>query len=355
MKPKLFMLFLSVFFLLSCSDNGQKKFKDAAYYDYEDFGDPICLKGEILSLDTIWKPIRIWTEDSLLVFIESMQDYHVDTYHKTKGYKIAENISRGMGPNEQLSCWTLQFTSKHVWAFDMQASTIIAYPKADFLTQSYILPEKTIRLKDVFATGLIYLPNDSVVASSLADIHHLLSVYNRDGIKDTSKIIPYPEIYSLALSGSVAKRIFENRIYYNEKNNRIVLFYVYTDLIDIYDTNFNLLARIHGPDQFIPELSVSQIEGIQHIHMQKDKTKFAYLSGYLTSNEIWALYYGIVPEQGKELQNRIFVYDYNGRPLRRYQLEYPVSTFCIDDDNHIIYGLSEQPDPCVVQFKMVDK
>jgi hypothetical protein len=351
MKSKLFMLFLLAFFLLSCSDSGQKKIKSAVYYDYENFGDPIYLKGEVLSIDSLWKPIRIWCEDSLLIFVESMNDYLIHTYHKEKGYKIAENIPYGMGPDERLNCWSLQFNSKNVWAFDMQTSTITSYPKFDFLTQNHILPDKTIRLKEP-STGVVYLLNGHIVSSSLADIYHLLSVYDQNGIRDTSKAVSYPETNYIVVHGNIAKRFFENRIYYNEKNNRIVLFYVYMDLIDIYDANFNLLARIHGPDQFIPELDISEMDGKKRVHTIAHKTKFAYLSGYLTSNEIWTLYYGISPEPGKELQNRIFVYDYTGKPLRRYYLEYPVSTFCIDEDEQVIYGLSEQPEPCVIKFTM---
>jgi hypothetical protein len=76
------------------------------------------------------------------------------------------------------------------------------------------------------------------------------------------------------------------------------------------------------------------------------------LSGYLTSDEIWTVYYGISPEPGKELQNQIFVYDYTGKPLRCYYLDYPISVFCVDEDSHVIYGLSEQPEPCVIKYEM---
>jgi hypothetical protein len=265
---------------------------------------------------------------------------------------LAENIPYGVGPNEQLNCWSLQFNSKEVGAFDMQMGSMTIYSKVAFLTQNHVSPIETIRLKDEFSTGLVRLSNGKLVSSSLADPEHLLNVYNRDGTKDTSIIISYPELNHLVLPKNIAKRFFENRIYYNEINEKIVLFYVYTDLIDIYDSEFNLLARIHGPDKFIPELNVSDIDGIKHFNMIKDKTKFAYLSGYLTSDEIWTLYYGIVPEPGKEFQNRIFVYDYTGKPLRCYHLDYPISLFCVDEVNHVIYGLSEQPEPCVIKYEI---
>jgi hypothetical protein len=94
------------------------------------------------------------------------------------------------------------------------------------------------------------------------------------------------------------------------------------------------------------------MDGKKQMRTVKDKTKFAYLSGWLTGTEIWTLYYGISPEPGKELQDRIFVYDYTGKPLRICHLDYPVSTFCVDAEGHTLYGLSEQPEPCVIKFEM---
>jgi hypothetical protein len=342
-------------FLWSCSGSNSGEIEGAFLYGYEDFGVPVKLKGEIIPVDTVWKPNRIWCEDSLLILIEPSEDYLVQLYHKEKGTKIAENIPYGTGPGERLNCWSLQIDSENVWAFDMQMSSLTAYNKSDFLTQSYILPTKTIRLKGEASTGLVHLSSGLLVSSSLADPENLLSVYDESGVKDTSRMIPYPVLKHLVLSGDIAERFFENRIYYNEASDKIVLFYVYTDLIDIYDSKFRLLARIHGPDKFIPEMGVSEVEGKKHVHTIAHKTKFACLSGYLTADEIWTLYYGISPERGKELQDRIFVYNYEGKPLRAYQLEYPVSVFCIDEDSHVLYGLSEQPEPCVIKFVMPEK
>jgi hypothetical protein len=305
-----------------------------------------------MRIDSLWKPSRIWCEDSVLVLIESSEDYFVHLYHKEKGYKIAENIPYGQGPNERLNCRTLQFDSEKVWAFDMLTGTMTAYPKSAFLTRSHVSPVGVLRLKGEASTGIVHLSNGLFVSSSLADSECLLSVYDKEGVQDTAQIVPYPELNHLDLPGNIAKRFFENRIYYSEANDKIVLFYVYTDLIDIYDSSLHLLARIHGPDQFIPELKVSEVDGKKHAHTIAHKTKFACLSSCLSTDKIWALYYGIYPERGKELQNRIFVYDYTGKPLQIYLLEYPISAFCVDEENHAIYGLSEQPEPCVVKYRL---
>jgi hypothetical protein len=338
--------------LRNCSDSPKSApVRDAVPYGYSDFGVPVELKGEILQLDTVWKPGRIGCRDSLLVLVESTGDYLVHVFHREKGCQTARNMPYGIGPDERLNCWSLQLDTKQVWAFDMQTGAMTAYPAPDFFTQSHVPPSRTVRLKGG-VTGVVALPDGRLVASTLSDTENLLTVYDATGEKDTSIHVPFPELNGMTLDGYQAKRFFENRIYYNEKSDRIVLFYVYTDLIEIYDSRLRRIARIQGPDRFVPELKERETDGKKQMSTVAHKTKFAYLSGWLTGTEIWTLYYGIVPERGRELQDRIFVYDYAGKPLRCCHLDYPVSTFCVDEENHVIYGLSEQPEPCVIKFEM---
>jgi hypothetical protein len=338
--------------LWSCSGSSESgPVRDAVLYGYGDFGVPVELKGEVLQIDTVWKPTRIGCRDSLLILVESTGDYLVHVFHREKGYQTARNIPYGIGPDERLNCWSLQFDAGRIWAFDMQKGAMTAYPAPEFFTRSHVPPSRTVHLKDG-VTGVVALPDGRLVASALSDTESLLTVYDAAGQKDASGHVPCPELNNTVLDGVQAKRFFENRIYYNEKSDRIVLLYVYTDLIEVYDSRLRRLARIQGPDRFAPELKAWEMDGKKQISTVAHKTKFAYLSGWLTDTEIWTLYYGIAPERGKELQDRIFVYSYAGKPLRSYRLDCPVFTFCVDGESRALYGLSERPEPCVIKFKI---
>ena len=201
-------------------------------------------------------------------------------------------------------------------------------------------------------TAMIHLSNSKFVASSLVDKESLLNLYEENGAKDTTYVINYPQINNEILTPHEAKRIFEYRIFYNETNNRIVVVYVYIDLIDIYDIDLNLKARIHGPDQFIPELDFYEIDGVKNARLILNKTKLSYQSSHLTSDRIWALYNGRPIQIGQEFPNRILCFDYSGNPLHIYHLEYPVFAFCVDEKENAIYGISEQPERCIVRFPL---
>jgi hypothetical protein len=297
-------------------------------------------------MDSLWKPTGIYCEDSLLILVDNTTDCFVQIYHKDNLDKIAENIPRGIGPDERLNCWTLQMDSEYVWAFDMQLRKLTAYEKKDFYTESKIKPEKAVDFLE-WPIAVVSLRNEKFVASCLTDETNLLSVFDENANRDTTLSVDYPKLKHESIPDFLKKRSFENRIFYDYRSNKIVVFYVYTDIIDVYDDELKLIARIQGPDRFVPELKREN----NHVSAIKNRTRIGYLNGAVTPSEIWALYYGIYPEPGKDLQNRIFVFDYNGKPLRFYELEYPVFNFCIDEKNRLLYGLTENPEISVVKFK----
>ena len=346
MKKLQSIIFLSL--LVSCTLN-ENKIEDAVYFTYNDFGNPIELKGEILPTEKLWKPTRIYFTDSVFVLVDNHYgDFFVQVRNKNNLDLISENIPKGIGPDERLSCWTLQINSDYIWALDMQAQKMTAYSKDDFLSYSNVKPYKTVTFND-WPVGTISLLNKTFIGSCLTDTINLLSLYDYNGIRDNTQKNKHPLLNIETENIISKKRLFEHRIQYSEENNKVVVFYVYTDLIEIYDENLNLLSRIQGPDFFLPKLDMRD----NFIHTIKEKTKFAYTIGCLTSAEIWALYYGTSPDdKGIKLPNRIFVFDYNGKPLRSYNLEYPIYMFSIDEKNSILYGLSEYPEPCIIKFNL---
>jgi hypothetical protein len=52
--------------------------------------------------------------------------------------------------------------------------------------------------------------------------------------------------------------------------------------------------------------------------------------------------------------NRIFVFDYQGNIVNHYTLNYPLTSFTLDEENGIIYGVTIDQEPNVVAFKIPD-
>jgi hypothetical protein len=334
--------YLLIFLILSvgCAQN---KIEDTMYVSFNDFGNPIELKGEILPTETLWKPISIFFSDSVFLVVDnSYGDYFVLIYDKELN-QIAEQVPKGIGPNESLICWNLQIIESNIWAFDPQTNQMKAYLKDDFLTKSHIIPHNTVTFKEQHIT-MATLSNMNFIGYNITS-DNILDSYDPTGIKNKNIFASYPKLSEGGNKTNMEKNLlFNNRVFYCEKHKKIVVLYIYTDLIEIYDEGLNLISRIHGPDRFIPTLTYDG--------GPTRETRLAYQVGRHTSDEIWALYDGdLFPRDSHpKYPNKMLVFDFFGKPLRFYNLEYPLHSFCIDEENRIIYGLAEIEDYCIVKY-----
>ena len=124
-------------------------------------------------------------------------------------------------------------------------------------------------------------------------------------------------------------------------------------MLEIYNSRMELECRVQGPEQFGPELGIRTVEGRSSHYLQPGVSKFSYINGVLTDSEIWTLYMGGMPtgegDDGK-LRQTLLVFDYEGHPLRHYELDRPVTAYAVDEQERCIYALVEHPDVAVVRF-----
>lgn len=350
MRIRFYIAILPILLICSCKKESGTV-KETVLFTKDDFKQTTSLKGEILNIDTLWKPIRIWVCDSSLVSVDMYCDYFAQIYDKKNGRKTTENIPRGIGPGELLNCWSLQFYPDKVWAFDMQQAKMEAYSIPDFLKRKHISPIQSVKFKNGAPTSVAVLPDGSFLCSDLSDSNNLVTRFDASGNKDNQLQTKFPEVSTNNIPDNLKKRFWENRIYYNPHNDKIIIFYTYSDLIEIYNSDMQLIQRIQGPDNFIPVLGNRKVDDHDFAYIIPEQTKFSYLFGVLTDSEIWALYYGISPQKGEEMQRTLFVFDYQGTPLRHYELDTPITFFSVDPVEKCIYGLSEQPDPVIIRFQ----
>lgn len=344
-------LFICMFSLSLMACGSTTQIKDADLFGWEDFGAPQLLQGDLFTIDSLLRPTRLFVCDSMLIAVDKYSDNFVQVYNKHTGTKICENVPRGIGPDELLYCWSLQVCNNKVWVFDMQMATMQVYDKETFLSVSGISPLKNVKLAKYTPTNALALRNENLVATSLTDKDNLLTMHDADGCKQEPRAVAFPQIDDDSAS-DIQNQLFERRLYYDETNDAIVVFYVYTDLIEIYDSKMNLQSRIQGPDNIVPALREKTTDGVKTMSIIPGETKFTYLCGATTDKAIYALYCGELPQSGKYLQDKILVFDYKGNLVKSLTLQYPCYAFCVDEAEGVLYALSEQPDAVVVKYKL---
>lgn len=134
--------------------------------------------------------------------------------------------------------------------------------------------------------------------------------------------------------------------------SRWVVAHQLTDMLEIYDDSLKLVKRIQGPDGFFPQME--EVNG--HIrHNRKERN--AYFFPFATDTYIYVLYDGRVYDvesPTRYLRDKLFVLDWNGTPVKYYQLSEPVFHFAIDVRNGTLYGLSDLPEFHIVSYALPD-
>jgi len=128
---------------------------------------------------------------------------------------------------------------------------------------------------------------------------------------------------------------------HRDVQKKLALAYMYSDLLEIYNETGELIKRIHGPDCFYPQLSLADKtkngNGLIYIKPKED-ARSGYCQIAVSDNEIWLQYSGQNYKKEVHSENRtLFVFDWEGNPLRRYVLDHSFFTFTVDAKNKTIY------------------
>jgi len=342
------ILIIAALFLLACKKTG---YEDAALFSFRDIPETTMLKGEILDVEEIYRPLRLYIRDTVMFVVNSNMEYIITAYNLKTLRKTGEYLTFGSGPEDILSIENIQFSDTAVWVFDMSGQKILQYDINNFLSSDKKAAKNVIKLETGCSNALIV--DDKIFAYSLSNMESRFTVFNMDGkiIGTASKLPDTGE----ELTDLEKYESFFFKYTLNPSNNHIYMTYMNTDLIEIYDSTGTLLKRIHGPEQFFPAFQQRKLEGdALRVSSIQGKTRDAYYNPQIHKDNLWCLYSGKVFDSSADdgfLQNRIIVFDKEGVPMRQYTTDIPFYAMAIDGNDNYIYGVTMHPDFMIVRYK----
>ena len=134
--------------------------------------------------------------------------------------------------------------------------------------------------------------------------------------------------------------------------DKVAVCYYWTDLIEIYDKEGKLDKRIHGPEHIYPHFE-GHIDGeMSFSKTVPGRSRDAFYCPVSVGDNIFVLFNGKFPnEEGYNvLANQIFVFDWDGKPQKIYELDRGISNMDVDEKNKKIYGISDDPEYQVIEF-----
>lgn len=343
---KIHHLLIPIAFLLftNCNSDTKQIHNVDSIFKIGSFKKNKKISGTKLDLGIVLSPIKLFHTDSLLLISSVGTNPLVNIYNQTQNYqKIGGMISYGLGPEEMTSVSEIQFINdSNFWAQDIQTSQM-----------------KRLILK--ITNDSVYTQNSGQVSLNGPSLEPF-SIKNEKIISTTQEIVPFNRFYiydiqnntkkgfadypsyDRKIPNSVAVEVFNAFATVHPDQNKFALAYEYTDLIELYNSEAELIKRIQGPHIFQPEFELKDRNG--HFAMRRvyEKTKLAYIALDSNKDEIFLLYgNGDTRKKGEGEEgihhNHIVTIDWEGNPLNYYELDHGVTTITVDFNKRIIYGL----------------
>lgn len=340
-----------LFFIMFISCNNIKTYPDSTLFSIKSFPESQKLKSEIWENDSLYRPLNICCFDSVIITSDTGTECFIQCYNKITGEKLTESLEWGNGPDDMTYISSFQKAQDTLFVFNSLQNKYMLFSISELIAKSKTSSLASVTINEEAVINALYYPPSLLIANTLDSGDNLFSIYNEKGDFVVNKGL-FPDdgnVYSSFFEKSMA---FEYELAINPTSKEIVICYKLTDLIEIYDINFQLKKRIQGPDLFFPVTNEINEDGSVSSGPITGKTREAYGRPVVTEDEIWVLYSGdIMGEKANGyLKDKLFVFDWDGTPLRYYQLDISVFRFDIDFQEKTIFAITDVPDFHIVKF-----
>ena len=339
------ILILNIAF--SCTSNS---YKDAKSFSYIDLGEPIALQGTIIEFDDLlMRPVEIKVLDSLLIMKNLGTEYHFHVFNIYDNRKKGELVLFGSGPEDMISPAIISSDDSYIWILDNQVRSVAKCSLTITNDKYYMKILKKIGISE-YADNAAMLSDESIISVVLNPQMKRFCLFDNTGqfVNDFGE---YPES-NLDFRELEIMEAFLCDFVINYKEQKLFMTHKQTDLIDVYSLDGKLINRMHGPDAFFPVVKQVQNGNYISVRSQAGRSRDAYFRPKNAGDEVFVRYSGRVfePDTHDYLNNTIFVFNWDGEPLRVYKLDKPIFSFDVDYKNRVIYALSDRPDFNVIKY-----
>ncbi len=294
-------------------------------------------------------PTHVYLLDDYLIIFENKSDKILHLFNlKNKKYQGAY-IDKGQGPGEVAFPWSLSKEgNKEFILYDAQLRKILGYQIDSLINNdSFFLEQK---FNQSGATNFVTTFDDTYFFTDESNFNN--SIYSIGINTESSQINGYgkPPVL-VSASDSDAIKATAASTFMAAKNGTFVLAYRLSPRIEIFNYKNNEWKTIISPENFEIDYTVASEEGETFFAVNKN-TRLAYLDVVLTDKYIYALY-----GKNKLLESMygkgrtIYVYDYDGNPIKKLVLDKDIVFFDVKNDESI-YALSVDLYPEILNFKI---
>jgi len=329
------VVFFTLSFFIACSNNVIKKPVNAI--EFKKFPVVQTLKEyDFIKIDTI-KPFGLMLYKDTILLIRNSPNkakYHFTTLNLKTHSFLTNYIESGYKTGQSLGFLSSGIMANYIWVFDLNKQEVI-FSSLDSRSG------KTIEIKESGLPLSYYsvqmIDDTTLIGSGDYDSDYKLAKYNLAKSTVQEQLVPY-NYEGTKETAREDKMAYESFLFLKPTGNKCVLACRYADQIEVVDLDSRKSKLIKGPEGFEPDVMVMVGSDGKKLSARNADTRFAFVNGKVTDKYIYLLYSGNKEDSGHFNYGKyIYVYDWNGTPVKKIELKDYISDFVVTKDDNFIY------------------
>ena len=331
--------------------------KQAKLVSDSDFGETIYLQHKVYNNEFIGNPFIIKSIDNIVYAIDEMNDPMIHLFEQ--GTYKGQVIKKGQGPNEMVSPFELSpsFDGKNIWIYDNSTQRWLEFSgEAIAANTKAVVTDKiefTRNNNTPFAPATpFWITSSQFICTN--PWNHEDRFYIIDRTTMERKGVKNPNItFTDQLPASILSILFDAKMTVKPDRSKVALAGNYLDAIEIFNTNGEILNTIKGPEEGF-NFAFDHAKSLEiNILLTNADTKKAYVNICSTNQYIYALYSGKRKggESNYNLGNCIYVFDWDGKPIKKYLLDQDLIHFDINEKEQRLYAVSK-PENYIIYYNL---
>lgn len=316
----------------------------------------IRMNGEEFPIpsDSLGKPMEIGVLKSNIVLYDPDQEF---TYKliDVNSKKIIKRFGRiGRGPGEFATPTLLEILSQENGYVGIYDRKVFMFHEIsiDSVVQNKSYVRASYGPFNTNYSMLIKLDSSSFIGTGVFEKRYAISDLDAE-VKNYVSDYPFREYHKNIPIENIA---FANQgiIKRHPESKRFVLAYFRSPNFEISTATENDSLKVNGiyisPPIFKPQLG----NGLANVYDDKNIKGFNDVA--VTKNFIYLLYSGRSIEQNgesSEESNTIWIYDWEGRPIKRIELDQTIQYIAVDEADKILYGVKTKGQPKIYSFSLL--
>ncbi|GHV65272.1 hypothetical protein FACS1894199_05540 [Bacteroidia bacterium] len=293
---------------------------------------PVLFGGVVALMEDTILAINTLKEDTLLTFINVLN-----------GKTLKRMVSKGNGPGEMhMIKFCKQTNNNQLWLYDPNSA------KLHFIDHQVIMTDALYKTTNFQQSSQNLLKIDTCfISSGIFVKNYRFQLFDSNG-KTFNTCLNYQKSEKYQnMSDHTYSTGFQGIYTIHPDNNKFAFATILSGSIQIFDFVNNVIQP--KIDLFFYEPVMKEQNGVCAFSRQS-KRGFDGIES--TQQFIYTLYSNKILADPDLTCSHLLVFDWDGNPIKRYLLDTPLTTFCINSQGTKLYGIAFMPETTIVQYDL---